>query len=74
VYVGIPPIPDDAPEAFKNAAAIRNFAWKHGKCPECEARPELGPHPDIGVLSVTFQHDPDCSVSRLLAGELEGES
>jgi hypothetical protein len=59
----LPAIPDDAPERFKNALAIRNAATTSGACPDCGARGELtGPDRD-GCLHLTFRHESHCEAA-----------
>jgi hypothetical protein len=70
VYVGLPVIPDDAPEDVKNALAIHNSASVDGVCPACGATPiiHLDPRtPGLGVMS--FLHANDCPVTELLEGD-----
>jgi len=58
----LPEIPDDAPEEFKNALAIRNAANVAGVCPECGARGELSGPDEHGFLHLTFEHEAGCGV------------
>ena len=60
----LPGIPDDAPEAFKNALAVRNAANVAGVCPSCRARGELTGPDEHGFLHLTFRHEDDCGVLR----------
>lgn len=55
----LPSIPDDAPDALKNALAIRNACATEGRCPACGAVPEL--HLDeYGIHHLVFAHEDDC--------------
>ena len=67
ILVGLPVIDDDLDEDTKNALAIRNATWIDGKCPACGATPSLVASPELGLITVTFLHDPDlCPVAELL--------
>jgi hypothetical protein len=72
VLVGLPVIPDDLDEETKNALALRNATWVDGQCPSCGASVQLTAFPELGLIGVTFQHDPDlCPVSALLGPQGE---
>jgi hypothetical protein len=63
VYV-LPSIPDDAPEAYKQAVAIRNVASRTGVCPECGVRGELTGPDRHGIMHLTFLHEDECRALR----------
>ncbi len=55
LYV-LPEIPDDAPAELKNALAIRNAASVAERCPDCHARGQLHPDPNVaGLMHLTFE-------------------
>ena len=56
----LPAIPDDAPEWFKNALALRNAASTSGICPDCGARGETSGPDAAGFLHLTFGHELGC--------------
>ncbi len=58
----LPEIPDDAPEAFKNAIAVRNACATEGRCPDCGARGELRGPDEHGFLHLVFEHEDGCAV------------
>jgi hypothetical protein len=66
LYVGVPTIPDDAPEEVKDALALANATAVEGQCPACHATPEFTGHVELGVMTITFLHDPGCPVAELL--------
>jgi len=58
----VPPIPDDASPALKNALAIRNAASASGRC-ACGAEGRIvGPDED-GALHLRFEHEDDCTAT-----------
>ena len=57
----LPTIPDDAPERFKNALAVRNAASTSGTCPDCGATGETSGPDAAGFLHLTFRHEPHCA-------------
>jgi hypothetical protein len=59
----LPSIPDDAPEALKNAIGLRNQCAVEGRCPACGALPEPW-RDEHGLDHLTFRHDEDCPVVR----------
>jgi hypothetical protein len=56
----LPTIPDDAPEAVKDALAIRNAANVAGVCPDCGARGGITGPDEHGFMHLTFQHERGC--------------
>jgi hypothetical protein len=58
----LPEIPDDAPEAFKNALAIRNACNIQGVCPDCGAQGEIRGPDAHGSLHLVFEHENGCGV------------
>lgn len=59
----LPLIPDDAPDAVKDALAIRNACATEGRCPACGVEPEL--HLDqFGIHHLVFFHENDCPCVR----------
>ena len=43
LYVGLPPIPDDAPDEIKDAFALANATAVEGECSHCGAHPSSPP-------------------------------
>ena len=59
----LPEIADDAPDAIKNAVAIRNACATEGRCPACGVVPDLTWQAD-GIGHLTFQHESHCPCLR----------
>lgn len=62
-----PTIPDSAPDALKNALAVRRAANLHWKCPDCGAQPQMPNHkqqralPRAGkAIPAIFLHKDGC--------------